>query len=296
MATEIEVDSEEMQPETAYSNLKTLTTGAFGKILLMRAKTGNVQYAAKVMNVDPGSVLQKAARNEMNALFRLQHENIIFVKEMFVCRSGNAVWIVMELADWGNLEDHMRTSGPLSDERLTSYVSQLSRCMEFVHSNQYSHGDVTPRNLLLFSSGLLKLTDFGQSLHCPRDEQPVSVAEIIGDPRYLAPEILRGSKYYPQAADVWSTGCCVYFMFTCKHLYQGNENDIKRCQMKGQVFYPGERFYQNKYAKMREIVSRLTRYDPVSRPAFGQWSVSGLASYVEEILCTSSRMCFDESA
>lgn len=284
MATEYEVDSEKLQPDTGYSILSTLATGAFGQILLVRSTTNSVDYAAKVMNVEADNALRKAAQNEMNALSRLRHENIIFIKETFVCRSGKAAWIVMELADWGNMEDHMRTSGPLSDERLTSYVSQLSRGMEFVHANQYSHGDVTPRNLLLFSNGLLKLTDFGQSIHYPEGKQPVSVTDLIGDPRYLAPEVLRGSKYCLQAADAWSTGCCVYFMFTSKHLYQGNENDIKRCQMKGRVFYPGERFYQERYAKLREMISRLTRYDPQFRPAIGQWSVSDLLCRVEEIL------------
>ena len=62
----------------------------------------------------------------------------------------------------------------------------------------------------MFSSGLLKLSDFGFATFLRADE---TSKEDVGTPAYMAPEqhlLKKGSKGYGHPVDVWAAGCTLH--------------------------------------------------------------------------------------
>lgn len=77
-----------------------------------------------------------------------------------------------------------------------AYLCDLLSALQHLHSHGFVHLDLKPANVLMTASGRLKLGDFGLLLEGKLKED---VQE--GDPRYMAPELLRGE--YGPAADVF---------------------------------------------------------------------------------------------
>lgn len=87
-----------------------------------------------------------------------------------------------------------------------AYLCDLLSALQHLHSHGFVHLDLKPANVLMTDSGRLKLGDFGLLLELnQKSAEPVEgkVKEDAqeGDPRYMAPELLRGE--YGPAADVF---------------------------------------------------------------------------------------------
>ena len=86
------------------------------------------------------------------------------------------------------------------------------------------HRDLKPQNLLINSSGILKLADFGlaRAFGIPVKNFTHEVVTLW----YRAPDILMGSKDYNTSVDMWSVGCIFAELVTKKALFPGkNEED-----------------------------------------------------------------------
>ena len=87
-----------------------------------------------------------------------------------------------------------------------AYLCDLLLALQHLHSQGFVHLDVKPANVFLTRSGRLKLGDFGLMMELqPGGGGPVNGRgredAQEGDPRYMAPELLRGE--YGPAADVF---------------------------------------------------------------------------------------------
>ena len=67
------------------------------------------------------------------------------------------------------------------------------------------HRDIKPENLLIGSGGVIKLADFGWSVHTPRNLRET----LCGTLDYLPPEMLAGQPY-DHGVDVWAVGVLLY--------------------------------------------------------------------------------------
>ena len=106
---------------------------------------------------------------------------------------------VMELAEAGELKDHIPRFGMTADRALAC-MQQIFSGLAFVHSQNIIHYDVKPENVLVFGDGRLKLTDFDASLrvhgYVVRDTEGVRREwyPYAGTAVYMAPEIRHRTK------------------------------------------------------------------------------------------------------
>lgn len=83
-----------------------------------------------------------------------------------------------------------------------AYLCDLLSALQHLHSRGFVHLDLKPANVLMTASGRLKLGDFGLLLELRNKGRVTSEDDVQeGDPRYMAPELLRGE--YGPAADVF---------------------------------------------------------------------------------------------
>jgi serine/threonine protein kinase len=75
-------------------------------------------------------------------------------------------------------------------------------------------------NLLIDSTGVLKIADFGlATFYDPGSQQPMT--SRVATLWYRPPELLLGATRYSAAVDMWSTGCIFAELLTGKPIMPG---------------------------------------------------------------------------
>ena len=75
-----------------------------------------------------------------------------------------------------------------------------------MHSKNIIHRDIKPENLL-DSDGVIKLADFGWSVHAPSDRRKT----VCGTLDYLPPEMIdKERRAYDSTVDIWGLGILSY--------------------------------------------------------------------------------------
>ncbi|CAH2096256.1 unnamed protein product [Euphydryas editha] len=225
---------------------RVLGQGACGIVKLVYNKTTCSKHAMKVIKKsrltngqinhlnDPAKIM-----NEINIMTALRHPCIISTEEVF--DSLEAVYIVLELMQGGELFDRISKLGRLP-ERLTKLLfRQMVLAVKYLHSQGITHRDLKPENVLLESKDeetLVKITDFGLSKFVGEDS---FMKTMCGTPLYLAPEVLRanGLNSYGPEVDVWSLGV---ILFVCLVGYLPFSSDYKELSLRDQILSGKYRF------------------------------------------------------
>jgi len=125
------------------------------------------------------------------------------------------------------VEQCRATADPVPQQIVLNLAAQLCEALDYAHNRRDEHGrplgiihrDVTPANLIIAATGVLKLVDFGLAKATPATEP--SVAGVIkGKLGYVAPEYTRGE--IDHRADLWAVGIIMYELLTGgRQLFEG---------------------------------------------------------------------------
>jgi mitogen-activated protein kinase 15 len=96
--------------------------------------------------------------------------------------------------------------------------------LKFIHSAGLLHRDIKPSNILVDSSCLIKICDFGLCRSISSEERPedIEYTDYVATRWYRSPEVLMGSRRYDIGIDLWSVGCIIGEMFHCRPLIPGS--------------------------------------------------------------------------
>lgn len=192
---------------------------------------------------------------EKNILLRLNHSHIVESYDQFRCDDGNLV-IIMERAE-GSLDSFLESKGSLHPTLVCSIGIQLCSALEYIHSLQVIHRDLTLRNILWFPDGRFKISDFGIS------KQTVSPEEFartfIGFKNAIPPELLKFG-YSSYQSDIYQLGLVMLTLLTgnnpitlsasISETYQMIENGTPRQIAESLI---------PKFGKLAEIISVMLR-------------------------------------
>lgn len=122
--------------------------------------------------------------SECSILRSLNHPNIIRVFEAF--DTAEAVYIILELVEGGELFDRIVSSGQLDEKTSKFLFRQMALAIKYLHDNSITHRDLKPENVLLSSPDttetILKITDFGLSKFI---NETSLMTTFCGTPNYL---------------------------------------------------------------------------------------------------------------
>ncbi|XP_034050563.1 membrane-associated tyrosine- and threonine-specific cdc2-inhibitory kinase [Thalassophryne amazonica] len=191
-----------------FTNLGLIGRGSFGEVYEVLNNRDRRRYAIKrSANRFRGNSERNQSIKEARNHERLcPHPHILnFVAAWEEC---GRLYIQTELCST-NLLIHAENQPPGPDEPAAwAYLCDLLSALQHLHSHGFVHLDLKPANVLMTDSGRLKLGDFGLlfDVRQASDSAGGKVKEDLqeGDPRYMAPELLRGE--YGPAADVFSLG------------------------------------------------------------------------------------------
>jgi len=196
--------------EVPFKNLQqkvTLGTGTFGRVKLVVDTTTQEAYALKMLQKAQIVALrqQRNVMNEKRILLQLNHPFIL--KLLSTYKDKNRLYMLMELVQGGEVFSRLQSQGgsvPISDGRF--YAACVLDAMEYMHDRFIVYRDLKPENLLIDSSGHVKVVDFGFAKVVTS-----RTYTLCGTPEYLAPELVLG-KGHGKGVDYWALGILIYEM------------------------------------------------------------------------------------
>jgi serine/threonine-protein kinase len=151
-------------------------------------------------------------KSELKLARRITHPNVL---RTFDFGEVNGIpYISMEYVRGMTVRYLLEQTGRLPPAAALRLARQLCAGLGAAHGVGVLHRDIKPENLILDNAGNLKLMDFG--IARPIDRATPGTTQpgmVVGTPRYLAPEQLRGQAVDGRA-DIYACGVVFYEMFT----------------------------------------------------------------------------------
>ena len=178
-----------------------------------------------------------------------------------------------------SLRQSVKEGGPLSEREALAAVRAAARAIAGLRQRGLSHGDPSPRHLLLEAQGAVRLAS-------PARVRPARLAfqsgSLTGDPRYAAPEVLDGAEP-TGASDVYTLGLSLLFLVT------GHEPVVAEepfAALRARAALPGRTPDVAVAAPLlttgaRILYARMTALDPAERLEAGE-----LATAIDAFLAT----------
>jgi serine/threonine protein kinase len=164
---------------------------------------------------------------EARTMARLSHPQIVGVHDFGEVQSlinsdtseglpRRLYYILMEYVEGENLRQTMQRGG-IEPTRVISIITQVCAALQFAHQEGVIHRDIKPENILIDKRGAVKIADFGLAKLATPSEHDFTLTgthQVMGTPRYMAPEQMAGSREVDRRADIYALGVVFYEMLT----------------------------------------------------------------------------------
>ncbi|MBR5230293.1 MAG: Stk1 family PASTA domain-containing Ser/Thr kinase [Firmicutes bacterium] len=230
-------------------------------------------------------------RRESQAAAGLSHPNIVGVYD--VGKEGNIYFIVMELIEGKVLSQIIKEKGRLEYKEAIHIIRQVASALSLAHKNQIVHRDVKPHNILITSTGVAKLADFGIAKAVSASTIVGGKNKVMGYVHYFSPEQARGA-YVDERSDIYSLGVVLYEMLTGKVPFDG-DNAVSIALMHINEKIPSvtsevhgmppqlekiiekatEKYQSNRYKQVDEMISDLDDIEFITK-------VMGKKAFIDE--------------
>ncbi|QDU11140.1 serine/threonine protein kinase [Gimesia aquarii] len=197
--------------------------GGMGMVYLATHRDLGRQCALKILlprlaERDPDYV--ERFFHEGRAVATLNHPNIVTAHAIGEARGYR--FLEMELVAGRALSHIIREDGPLNPLHATSLIAQIASGLGTAHMKGIIHQDLKLENILLTSSGVPKIADFGLAKRINADDQLYSHESLAGTPNFMAPELFQGSPA-TATSDIYSLGVCFFVLLTGQLPHRGQD-------------------------------------------------------------------------
>ncbi|KAI7823139.1 kinase-like domain-containing protein [Kickxella alabastrina] len=223
-------EKQRVRIRTKYEIIGFISSGTYGRVYKARPREGpGIELAIKKFKPEregetrPSTGISQSACREIGLCRELHHENVIDLCE--VVMDDNAI--------------HMHLRKPMAELVIKSILWQLLNGVAYLHGNLVLQRDLKPANIMITSSGVVKVGDMGLARVFRRPFQPLySGDKVVVTVWYRSPELLLGSRHYTTAVDMWSIGCIFAEMLALRPIFKGEEVKMEKKQIpfqRGQV-------------------------------------------------------------
>jgi len=196
--------------------IKLIGAGGMGAVYKARQPGLDRLVALKILPEEFGHDVKFALRftREARTLAKLSHPNIVSVHEFG--KVEDTYYFLMEFVDGSTLREVVKAA-QLAPKHALAIVPHLCDALQYAHDKGVIHRDIKPENILIARDGTVKIADFGLSRILGNEGQQEMLTgthQVMGTPRYMAPEQLEGSHSVDHRADIYSLGVVFYEMLT----------------------------------------------------------------------------------
>ncbi|XP_006825885.1 cAMP-dependent protein kinase catalytic subunit PRKX-like [Saccoglossus kowalevskii] len=185
---------------------KTVGTGTFGRVVLVKDKKTKTYFALKVLNISEVIRLKQIEHimSEKSILQQINHPFLI--KLCWSHHDNTFLYMLLEYACGGELFTFLRDQGRFNTANALFYAAEIITSLDYLHNLDIVYRDLKPENVLLDRDGHVKITDFGFA-----KKLEDKTWTLCGTPEYLAPEIIQ-SKGHGMSVDWWALGILIFEM------------------------------------------------------------------------------------
>ena len=170
----------------------------------------------------------------------LSHPNVVSVFDLD--RDGPVYFIVMELLEGELLADILkRLDGqPMARDYALGIISSVGAALSHAHRRDIVHADIKPRNIMITTTGEVRVLDFGFARERPLDLHTAGgIHEVpAAAPAYASVERVNGSEPHP-SDDVYSLACVAYELLAGRHPFGGRSAPLARAHGRQPQRVPG---------------------------------------------------------
>ena len=155
-------------------------------------------------------------------------------------RKRNFLYVATEYIDGQTLTQWMIDNPKPGLETVRGIVEQIAKGLRAFHRKEMLHQDVRPDNIMIDTTGTVKIIDFGSTkITGVVEAEPSGMRnDILGTQQFTAPEYFLGEPATSRS-DLFSLGVITYQMLTGKLPYGGQiANARTRSQFNGLVYRP----------------------------------------------------------
>ena len=211
-----------------YTLERRISTAGYGSLWLARDEQTGQPCALRLAdgssnNLDV-SELATRYRAEYDLVERIRCENVVDVMDYGDWR--RMPYLVAEYLQCEDLASQLRREGQLSPELAYRILAHAARALARAHAVGIVHGDVTPENILVATTGgeiVAKLHNFGLT---ERSFESISgtvtrIGSFLRLPHYASPEQTAQASL-DHRSDLWSLGVIGYECLTGKKPFDSN--------------------------------------------------------------------------
>jgi serine/threonine-protein kinase len=164
----------------------------------------------------PGMVMRFL--REARAASKIKSRHVVRVTDVDVLEDG-VPYMVMEYLEGISIAALRRREGKFSIADATRFILEACDAIAEAHTLGIVHRDLKPANLFLArgrdGASTVKVLDFGISkVDAPGEQDTTKTGQMMGSPKYMAPEQMLSMHDVDGRADIWSLGAILYDMLT----------------------------------------------------------------------------------
>jgi serine/threonine protein kinase len=249
-----------------YQLLDELGRGGMGTVHRARhVELDRVVALKRVSGTHASVPFLERFRREARGMSRVTHPNLVRVFE--TGDLDGQPYIAMELVDGKALDEVVRMEPVEVRRRADALMRQIAGAVGALHQTGMVHRDLKTANVMVERSGRAVVMDFGLVKDLSGDgTQITSTGEVIGTPRYLAPELFRGVPAGPRS-DVWALGCIYYEMLSGRALFEARSLGEVLAAIAAHRLPDLATTCPDLPAHRRAVLERMLARDPAARPA-----------------------------
>jgi len=245
--------------------------GRGGTATVWRGTDVRLGRPVAVKMLDRAGMADPAARQrfqrEARTVAGLAHPTIVAVHDFDIDDAG-VPYLVMELVDGDSVADRL-ADGPLDIGQAVGIAGQVCAALAAAHAAAVVHRDVKPANILITSTGTVKVCDFGiaRLQHTAATQASLTgPAAVVGTADYMAPEQAAGDPVDGRA-DLYALGCVLYAMLTGAAPFSGDSPVSVASQHLHRDPAPVASLRPEVPPGLDALISNLLAKNPADRPA-----------------------------
>ncbi|HVJ80970.1 MAG TPA: serine/threonine-protein kinase, partial [Planctomycetia bacterium] len=227
-------------------------------------------------------ILLKRFHQEANLASRLEHPNIVRAIELGI--DDDQHFFAMEFIDGDSVGGRLKKIKKFSEAEALRICLAAAEGLAAAHSQGLVHRDVKPDNIMITTTGEVKIADMGLAKDTIGDDLNLTkTGRGLGTPHFMAPEQFKSAKNADARCDVYSLGATLYMMVT-GHLPFKAGNPLDAFIKKSQNEYaPPEQLRPDLGARTVKIIKACMEADPAKRPPEMKSTIKWLKSALEKI-------------
>ncbi|MGZ3237306.1 MAG: protein kinase domain-containing protein [Burkholderiaceae bacterium] len=182
-------------------------------------------------------------------------------------RKRNFIYLVTEFIDGQTLAQWMIDNPKPDLVTVRGIVEQIAKGLRAFHRSEMLHQDIRPENIMIDSTGTVKIIDFGSTSVAGIMEiaSPIDRNHLLGAAQYAAPEYFLGESGSTRS-DIFSLGVMTYQMLTGRLPYGAEVPKAKTKAAQRNLEYTSARIYDREIpAWIDEAINKAVHPNPQKR-------------------------------